>query len=560
MARKRESEKGAVELLEEAVHLLRLAPASALAAYYIGSLPFVLGFLYFWADMSRSAFAHGRVAESALVMTLLFFWMKCWQSIFASELRTHIARRSAPKWTVSRIARIFFTQAILQPSGLFVLPIALVIALPFAWAYAFYQNMTVIGGDEEGVKACLSKSTAQAKLWVQQNHLLLFILLPFGFFVFINVRAGMVIIPYLVKMFLGVETVFTQGGQALMNTTLFAAACGLAYLCVDPIVKASYALRCFYGESIHSGEDLRVALREKVRMAGAASVLLIVLGIGMGGVARAEETGGENSGAGPSSGQSAPVVSGGAQPTVSAPELNDAIERVINQREYMWRLPREEKPAEDGAVEAFMASVKKAMMKVARAIRDCLRWIINWMDEIFGGRKKASDGNEGSGSGWMTTTQLLVFVLIALVASVLVILFWRMWKQRSRTQTVVAQPVAAQPNLADENVTASQLPENEWLKLARELMEKGDVRLALRAFYLAGLAHLAEREMLSIAKSKSNREYEVELRRRARALPDLQAAFGQNVTIFDRVWYGMHEVTQEALQNFQTNLERIRAC
>src|SRR5690606_36236920 len=43
MARKRTSAKGALELLEEAVHLLRLAPLQTWLCYYIGALPFVLG-------------------------------------------------------------------------------------------------------------------------------------------------------------------------------------------------------------------------------------------------------------------------------------------------------------------------------------------------------------------------------------------------------------------------------------------------------------------------------------------------------------------------------------
>ena len=54
--------KGAFELLEEAFHLLRLAPASTLAIYYLGSLPFILALLFFWSDMSRSAFAAQRLA------------------------------------------------------------------------------------------------------------------------------------------------------------------------------------------------------------------------------------------------------------------------------------------------------------------------------------------------------------------------------------------------------------------------------------------------------------------------------------------------------------------
>ena len=120
--------------------------------------------------------------------------------------------------------------------------------------------------------------------------------------------------------------------------------------------------------------------------------------------------------------------------------------------------------------------------------------------------------------------------------------------------------MVAVPDLADENVTASQLPEDDWLRLARELLSKGELRFALRALYLASLAHLAQRDMISLAKFKSNRDYEQELRRRARALPDLQDAFAENVGIFDRVWYGLHDVTREALQRFQINLEKIQAC
>ena len=117
--------------------------------------------------------------------------------------------------------------------------------------------------------------------------------------------------------------------------------------------------------------------------------------------------------------------------------------------------------------------------------------------------------------------------------------------------------MAQVPDLGDERVVASQLPADDWLKLARELMGKGELRLALRALYLASLAHLAQREMISVARFKSNRDYERELRRRARALPDLLSAFAENVGIFDRAWYGLHDVTEEAVQRFQSNLEKI---
>ena len=89
--RRQQQAKSALEWIEEATHLLRTSPLSVLAAYSIGALPFVLGLLFFWADMSRSPFAKQHVVEAALGMTLLFLWMKTWQSIFCLRLRALIA-------------------------------------------------------------------------------------------------------------------------------------------------------------------------------------------------------------------------------------------------------------------------------------------------------------------------------------------------------------------------------------------------------------------------------------------------------------------------------------
>ena len=84
-------------------------------------------------------------------------------------------------------------------------------------------------------------------------------------------------------------------------------------------------------------------------------------------------------------------------------------------------------------------------------------------------------------------------------------------------------------------------------------------RLALRAFYLANLAHLASRRLISLAKFKSNRDYERELRRRGHSFPGLLSMFGDNVLVFDRIWYGMHEINQELVQQFLARVEQIRS-
>src|SRR5882724_2851552 len=121
---KRHADKGAFELIEEAVHLLRRAPATTLAIYYLGALPFLLGLLFFWADMSRDPFASRQLAGASLGLAGLFIWMKGWQALFARHLRALAAGQPMPPMKLRQYTRIFISQAALQPSGLFLLPLS----------------------------------------------------------------------------------------------------------------------------------------------------------------------------------------------------------------------------------------------------------------------------------------------------------------------------------------------------------------------------------------------------------------------------------------------------
>ena len=99
-AASRRAGRPALELIEAAVHLLRTAPAGALLSYYVGSVPCMLGLLYFWADMSRGAFARERLIEASLSAAALYLWMKCWHTVFASKLRAHLLLEREAPWTV----------------------------------------------------------------------------------------------------------------------------------------------------------------------------------------------------------------------------------------------------------------------------------------------------------------------------------------------------------------------------------------------------------------------------------------------------------------------------
>ncbi len=547
----RESGRGALELIEEAVHLLRRAPTSLFLTYYAGAFPLVFGLLYFLADMSRGALAYKNAAASAFVMALLFLWLKTCQARFCAGIRSIILGRLETTSPWREWARTALFQTIVQPSGLFLLPLALLVTVPFGWTFSIYQSLSTISGETDGgLRAGLRKAARLGGLWQKQNHLLIGILFVFGLFVFLNLTVGLLQLPFLLKTFLGIETSFTRSGLvAVLNTTFLTTVICITFLCVDPIVKATYALRCFYGESLVTGEDLIVDLRDAGRVGPLLGNALLILLCILPHTLRAQER---------------DKPSATARPTaISSRELDQSIDGVIVQREYAWRLPRQPRSDSEadgkGRISRFMDEVWKFLVNRAKTVREWARKVGDLLiNRVFPG--PGSDRAAG-GAEWIAALQMLLFILLVLVIATVVLFVWRLWKRQRKSKTpVVAQAMIVAPDLCDERVMANALPEDDWLKLATELMDKGDLRLALRALYLANLAHLARRELVKITHSKSNREYENELRRRTRGKPDLQVAFSQNVTVFDRVWYGMHETTRDLLESFRQNLRTIQTC
>src|SRR6202142_2307303 len=111
---------GPVETLEEAVHLLRSAPAGAIAPYLTGSFPFLIGFLFFWTEMSRSRDAEAGSFFEALGMALLFLWMNGWKAVFAGRLRRQLEGAGEAPWTWRRAWTVGVVQSAVQPLKLVV--------------------------------------------------------------------------------------------------------------------------------------------------------------------------------------------------------------------------------------------------------------------------------------------------------------------------------------------------------------------------------------------------------------------------------------------------------
>jgi hypothetical protein len=251
-----------LELLEQAIALLRRTPASTLLTYYLGSVPFWLAVMYFVVDTSGSAFAGERLAASSLLVALLFIHMKCWHAVFGSRLREQLVGERQP-WTWGRVGRLVATQAIWQPSGLLIRPMAYLATLPTAWASTFYQNLTLLGdGTLEQGASPARRAWSQTLLWPVQMHWLFAALILFGFFIWLNLSILLGSLPGLLKTFFGWDTMASRSPETWIgNSTFPAVILALGTMLIDPLWKAVFALRCFYGESVKTGADLQVQVK-----------------------------------------------------------------------------------------------------------------------------------------------------------------------------------------------------------------------------------------------------------------------------------------------------------
>jgi len=246
--------------------------------------------------------------------------------------------------------------------------------------------------------------------------------------------------------------------------------------------------------------------------------------------------------------------------SVSSNELDHAITTVLEHPEYSWRLPREKQSNVAGYSiwSDFADSIGRWLKDTVEATGRVLGRIIRWIEKHL---KLDKHADEPLDLSWHEHVRLFLFILLALGACIIGISIHRIWKRRSGAKGPVnADSITPVVDILSENVEADKLPSDEWMNMARDLLDKGEMRLAIRAMFLASLAYLAHRGKLTIAKHKSNREYVREVNRKAHDNPALLDAFAQNVRTVENVWYGMHATTQETVAVFTANGNRIMSA
>jgi hypothetical protein len=544
---------GAIALIEEAIHLLRSAPAAAWAWYLAGAVPWVLGLGYFWAVSSWFSPRPEQTLWHAIGLTVLYLWLKTAQAEFCRRLRAVRFDSVAVPASLRDWLRTAGRQARVQGWAVTLIPLASLLAFPFAATWMFFENATALAATADAAGDTLARrARREAIRWLLPAHLALLLFSGLWLCVWLNMLTIFYVLPWLGRTLLGMENMFGLSGWSAFNSTLFALVTILTWLAIDPLSKAYHVLRTFYGEARHTGEDLRLELSRPAGRGAAirrALMLAIILSV--------------CAGVGPRDGGLRAAVETTA--TVSPAEVDQALDEALRSRDFRWNLQPLPQPevaeTADGLVKRFVKQGFELITQVVRDIEDAITRFSEWIEGLFKNKKdkpKKEPERKSEPTDYGSLIRGTLYLLLGVCLVALVWILWTSWKRRPLAARVLTPLAAAalEPDLNDEKLEASRLPSHEWLDLVRQQLARGEWRLALRALYLGTLANLGSRGLVSLARAKTNLDYERELARRAAGRTDVVASFRERRLSFECVWYGRALAEEPQVRAWLAELER----
>ncbi|MGH9393386.1 MAG: hypothetical protein ACRD1E_04395 [Terriglobales bacterium] len=507
-----------LELLEAGLDRYRTSAAGDLWRYYASSLPFAALLVGSLDQALATRVAHAALLGWGLAAT---YALRVWGAgSFSRRLLGSSAALPLAGAGRDAAAKRLWTHTALLLLWLLTLPLGLASTL----VYTATRHAAMAS------EASIGRALRLAARWWGQQWLLLALMLLFGAILFLNLAVAGLALLWIWHAAMGSGAVASSagGGLALLfEPGYWLGLLALVYLLLDPWARAAAAVAQERLEARRTGADLvaRIAQLERPKHAWqrAASMLLLVAAL---------------AGAAPKASAQTPVDPG---------RMHEAIRAELRQPAYRWH---SDQPTPlgiwlDHAMGWLFRPLRTLWGAISAPVERLLRWIGAWLSGGSGPKLQST----AAGHGLRRTAWIVVGISLLLAALLLAAV-------RRRRQSIEPDGDVSD-RLAEEPAEAAAASQEQWLETAQRLQAAGEWRLAFRAAFLAGLAYLGQRQWVQLRADRTNREYRLELARRARLLPDsdprrrtLERDFEASARGFDAVWYGGQGVNADRLDDY----------
>ena len=565
-ARGRQNRLNALEALERGFALFKSTFAWEAWRYYSGTAPLVLCFIPMWVVNGQIRLSNGTLLMEAALLTGSYL-VRAWSvSSYMQRVRERAfgVPRPRPEGVAAQLAamgRLLAWKIVLSAAAL----VALTTIAGATWCYSACQFASLEAMEDGSKRHSIGGCLALASQWFGSGLLLFLMLFPPWIAVWLNGLIVALLVPQLLHSILGVNTLLStpMGIFALVRSSAFwLSMFAGAWLALDPIVKCSFVVVYQHLQSRHEGDDLRGLLaglpreqQKKAQMIAstapggrvAIGVLVVLAAIlaGTSPMARAAQARLTQSSTGtPADAREAQIQ-----------KLRRALDVESRRAIYSWH---------DAEHPSQPTWFDKLLDKIGHRIESAWNAVQNFFGKLWPRGLNLSPGKGKQGTWKLKDLRLWLTLIAVLTIGAGGVLFWLRRRREAAAQLSIPMAIAPLPDLSD-NAVASERSEDEWFALADRLEREGDFRLALRSVYLGLLAGLAQREWLTIRRDRTNREYLNEFTRRWRRRP--QAALEQQIEIpdklrgslrqFDRVWYGSHVPTPEAVADYRQDQREL---
>lgn len=593
----------AVDVVDEASLMFRRHLTGPAWVYYVFTVPFVLGAVDFVSSLSAGVVLPGEIARRSFTLCLLF-WLKSVGQTFYCRRSMEDLTRARPARPVPADLRLALltgaTQALMLPVSI----LSMFFFVTSGITCSMTQHLFILSAEPGmDLRTAIRKSYARSLEGVKLQHHFWGLTFVLYFFLYLNLSFFFYILPPLLKTFFNLDTVFSDAGFSMLNSTFIILILGLTYLCIDPIVKLSYVILNYQTGVRRTGLDILARLAELApKFARVLAVAVVAAGAALT-PAEARQTVHRQILDGPEDSRPArelrsyyePLLrgylalesarrdtsewiwaadllsetftvdtvkllkkrigylerrDGSGAGIVSAGEMDGAIKTVFAADKYRWRVAYEPEPEEkkDGPLHALFEWLGKPVKKVVRWLNVGIKKVLRWFYRILLKISPSTRSPAGSATSMAYYLELIGLGLIAILAAALAIALVRHRKKFIRP---APDDAPLRPDLEAADVDARAMGLDEWMTLSEQLAGESKFQLALRAVFLATLSRLNEKRLIRFELYKTNTDYLGELHRRTPPEDARRVRFGDMVRIFEKVWYGGRPVSVDLFHSFK---------